>query len=115
MARLVPLTVCYSIPEAHVLALALRAEGVYAAIAGIHHGTLAWTHLVALGGLEVRVLDVQLSDARKVLASAVPHSEILTESETFRRHPWIYSGLLIFFMYLGAWYPLWIKHRRWKS
>jgi len=115
MARLVPLTVCYSIPEAHVLALALRAEGVYASIAGIHHGTLAWTHLVALGGLEVRVLDVQLSDAQKVLASANPHSELLTESATFRRHPWIYTAVLIFFMDLGAWYPLWLKHRRWKS
>ncbi len=115
MAHLVPLTVCYSIPEAHVLGSALRVEGVYASIAAVHHATLSWTHLVALGGLEVRVLDVQMSEAQNVLASVVPHSEIQPESEAFRQRPWFYTVVFSLMLLVSTWYPLWLKHRRWKS
>jgi len=115
MAKLVPLTVCYSIPEAHVLTSTLRARGLYSIILALHHGTLSWTHLVALGGLEIHVLDVELDEARAVFQDVDLESGILTESESFMQRPWDYTTVFYLMLLASTWYPLWLKYRRWKS
>jgi hypothetical protein len=71
-----------------------------------------WNWLVALGGIEVMVLEPE-RDLALVLLAPVAIDARNAESDAFKLRPmWNCIGTLIAVVTLGLWMPFWIRHRR---
>ena len=94
------------------MASALGAYGIYSSIAPLHHAANDWLKLVALGGLEVRVLDAELQEAREILLDVELQSEgFLSESAAIRQRPLFYALVFFLFYAYGILFPMWLRHR----
>ena len=67
MARMVPIKTFLSLSEALVASSCLQGHGIVAALNSYYHGSIAWHHLVALNGIQLSVLDIDLDRAKEVL------------------------------------------------
>ncbi len=117
MARLVPLTVCYSIPEALCLRTMLAAYGITSVATAFHHPHMDWYYLRALGGISICVVETCADDAR-VLAVPVEDyvDDLQTEAEAFMRRPFFNFAIAAPLLLIGGIFiPFWIRHRRFKS
>ena len=70
MARMVPIKTCLSLREALVVASYLGDHGIFAALNGYHHGSMAWHCLYALNGIRISVLDIDFESARELVDQA---------------------------------------------
>ena len=116
MARLVPLTVCYSLPDVVVLRSKLSAYGIYSTAIGLAHGAVDWRLLTAFHGIELWVLDVELSQARAFLerepVASGDEPAFATEAQAFRMRPFANFALAFLVLLLaGLPFPFWVRRR----
>ena len=69
---------------------ALEAAGIRVLPHGFHHASVAWHHVIALGGVELRVPTAQAEIAREILSSA--------DFSQSRSNAWLLflAGLMLF-------------------
>jgi|GEM_PF-3593344 len=114
MGQLVTLTVCYSVPEAHVIVSTLSARGVPSFPLGLGHAAISWYLIHALGGIEIRVVDADYDSAFEILQLAEePVDRFFSDAEAFKRRPAFNAIVLLFLYFFGIGAPFWIrkKHR----
>lgn len=115
MARLVPLRVCYSIPEALCLRAMLAAYGIPSAANALQHASVSWSLLVALGPA-VHVFDEHLEDAC-LLAEPVEEyvNDVESEPSAMWRAPLLAILGIALSILCGIPAPIWITKRRFLS
>lgn len=116
MARLVPLRVCYSIPEALCLRAMLAAYGIPSAANALQHARNDWFKLVAFGGIEVQVFDTDTEAAQNLLTPVEDYVDDLeSEPRAILRAPFHVLTAIFFLWFFGAPAPLWVTKRRFMS
>lgn len=117
MTRLVPLTVCHSIPQVVVLRSMLRAYGIHTATNAFRYAQLDWYRLVALGGVGIYVLEIDAEHARLLMCPVEGYATNLeTEAAAFARNGIL--NVVIFavpFLIFGWLIPFWLRNRRFLS
>ncbi|MCY6382019.1 hypothetical protein [Hoeflea prorocentri] len=111
MPNLETIAVVYDLPAALCLKSALESQGILVFVDGLHHASVDWWVTVALGGMQVRVIDRDATAARDYLqhveGERVPQSPI--SSDIWRRP--VTNGLLLFFGMMLASTPIWLRTR----
>lgn len=69
LATLVTVATYYEPAEALVAQSCLRAYGIIAILPECHHASIAWHHVLALGGLRLCTLDATAEEAKGILAA----------------------------------------------
>jgi len=94
--------------EAEVMASALRAEGIDAFVAPLHHATYNWHLTIALGGLQVFVPRQKLQEAKDVIRARIQEAADNPEGESVgRRDRWkVWTVIAGYFAFAGYFYWL---------
>ncbi len=108
--RLLHIHTANSIAEAHVVASALDAEGIPVSLNGIGHASMAWDHLIALGGIKVMVPCV-CKDAAATRLSATYFEPPAWQAPKFWRHWWLNAPFAIFGGLNGVGFPPWVREK----
>jgi hypothetical protein len=114
MARMVPVKTCLSLPEALVASSYLRDHGVMTALNGYHHASAAWHVLLALGGIQISILDSDFDRARELLVDGSPPApdyEQLQSGAAGRATLCELAIAAAAFLLTGLPLPLWIRRR----
>jgi hypothetical protein len=116
VARLVPLTVCYNIPEAHCLRAMLAAYGIPSVATAFHHLRNDWFKLVAFGGIDISVFEHDAEAARALILPVEGYVDDLeSEPRAMLRAPLRVLAAIVFLYVFGAPAPLWVTKRRFLS
>ncbi len=106
--HLVQIYTANSVAEAHVVASVLDAEGIPVSLNGIAHATMAWDHLVALGGIKVMVPRV-CKDQAVFRLSDTNYDPPVWQSRNFWHQRWINAPSAIIGVLFGTVFPPWIR------
>jgi hypothetical protein len=115
LARLKLIAANLSVPEGITAGSYLEAFGIHVALAGYHHGTMAWHHLYAIGGLQLWVLDANEEIALQLLSlPALNRHDHQTGHRTTIARANVPELMLaaIAFITAGLPLPIWVRRRQ---
>jgi hypothetical protein len=103
------------LPEALVVSSYFAGHGIYTALDGYHHASMAWHCLYALDGIRVSVLDIDFDRAGRLLDQA-PSSSAADAGRVGRdagRASLSDIGLAVVALLLvGVPFPVWLRRPR---
>ncbi len=87
MTKLVEIACYHSLPEAVVAQSCLEAYGHAVVAMEYHHASVAWHHLVAIGGVRLAAPEAEVQQARTLLAAFAENGGDRMMDETERERP----------------------------
>jgi hypothetical protein len=105
--------VCYSWPEAEVVACSLNAAGIPAIVADRNTVGNLWYEAVAIGGFRVLVPRSALRDAAEIVEpfKTVEKTDPLPQSNAFWQNP-TRNAFFLLISFIGFWCPIWLRRKK---